>query len=316
MVISTTALAISGIVAGLSIVAGALIANGQKDKGFEIENTIDNIERGTGIKNENNTTDKPILETLTDDTIKIEKPKEEQTTTPTIDNTSTLSANERMELSKGNIIENYLINTPNVYDDGLKIGIGSNPPIPNIETKTDEKVTVNTVNWDTLVGEEKSPNEDDNNKKEEEKDQPGYIPNPGDNTDENLEEEVPYGPTVEEQWELWKQIREEQWAREDAIRKETQEREDTAYQRAIADMRKAGINPNLIGINPAESGGGITQASMPDMGMVTNQMNIDLKELQQIIDNNFKGDENEKDRLQSTLTSIISMIGMMLIFKK
>ena len=63
-------------------------------------------------------------------------------------------------------------------------------------------------------------------------------------------------------WIKWaEEDRNLRWEREDAIRAETQAREDSAYQRAVADMRKAGINPNLMNVQPASSGGGITQAS-------------------------------------------------------
>lgn len=57
------------------------------------------------------------------------------------------------------------------------------------------------------------------------------------------------------------QMLDKYWEREDTIRKEIQEREDTAYQRAISDMRKSGINPNLVGINPSNSSGGLTNAT-------------------------------------------------------
>lgn len=68
------------------------------------------------------------------------------------------------------------------------------------------------------------------------------------------------------------QQREEQWAREDAIRKETQAREDNAWQRAVADMEKAGVNPNLVNAGPASSGGGITTASGLDYSLASSAL--------------------------------------------
>lgn len=298
----------TAVVLALTIVGGVLLKNsqdeGEREQAEKIIEEGKNIAKEQGVANTDNVMPNEKENTWINDSKNLVNgltgQKEEVT------------ANDRMTISKGNIIDN-LTNTPQFNDDSLKIGIGSNPPVPNIEYKTDERVTTNTNNWDTLVGEDESTNKDENNK-EDEDDQPVYIPNPEDKTEENLEEEIP--KTVEDEWEKWYKLREEQWAREDAIRKETQEREDTAYQRAIADMKKAGINPNIFGVQPAESGGGITQASMPDMSAITNQMNIDLKELQQLIDQNFQGDENTKDRLLQTFTSILSMIGMIVAFKK
>lgn len=78
---------------------------------------------------------------------------------------------------------------------------------------------------------------------------------------------------------------------------------------------KSGINPNLVGAQPAESNGGITQATGIDTSALTSQMNIDLEEMQQIIDNAFKGNENEKDRFVEVLGKIISYIGLLKLTK-
>ena len=98
-----------------------------------------------------------------------------------------------------------------------------------------------------------------------------------------------------------------QWDREDAIRKETQEREDSAYQRAVADMRKAGINPNLVGVNPANSGGGITTATGVDYTTWATDFNAKAALLEQEIENAFKGDQAEKERISGLISDIIGM---------
>lgn len=103
---------------------------------------------------------------------------------------------------------------------------------------------------------------------------------------------------------------EELWAREDAIRKETQEREDTAYQRAVEDMRKAGINPNLVGVSPAGSGGGITQAT--GQNLISTEMSGAIQEAIAQINNTVKTDEKQKDRI----SDIIRTLAMYFILKK
>lgn len=100
------------------------------------------------------------------------------------------------------------------------------------------------------------------------------------------------------------------WEREDAIRKETQDREDTAYQRAVKDMLKAGINPNLINVQPASAGGGITNASrIEETGSA--QINMLTQEIVQAISNNVKIEENQKSRLSEIIRSVVTA----LIFK-
>ncbi len=100
------------------------------------------------------------------------------------------------------------------------------------------------------------------------------------------------------------------WAREDEIRKETQAREDTAYQRAVEDMRKAGINPNLVGINPAASGGGITQAG--GQSTINTELNNIVETTLNKINNEVKMDEGQKNRTSDILRTLV----MALLLKK
>lgn len=93
------------------------------------------------------------------------------------------------------------------------------------------------------------------------------------------------------------------WAREDEIRKEIQAREDTAYQRAVEDMRKAGINPNLVGINPASSGGGIIQAS--GQSTINTELNNIVEETLNKINNEVKMNEGQKDRTSDILRTLV-----------
>lgn len=102
---------------------------------------------------------------------------------------------------------------------------------------------------------------------------------------------------------------EEAYRREDEIRKETQEREDTAYQRAVEDMKKAGINPNIFaGASAAASGGGITNASRKDFTKEMSKYEATIELLLTIINNEFKGSENEKDRIAKTIQTGLGLI--------
>lgn len=115
--------------------------------------------------------------------------------------------------------------------------------------------------------------------------------------------------------------RDARWAREDAIRKETQAREDTAYQRAVDDMIKAGINPNLVGVNPASSGGGITSVegmnytpmqieAQKEMSALSRDLEEFLTIFEKETDIEFKGNENEKDRFLDAAGKVLSAFMM------
>lgn len=107
----------------------------------------------------------------------------------------------------------------------------------------------------------------------------------------------------------------ELWEREDEIRKHVEEREDSAYQRAVADMKKAGINPELLGVNPASSGGGITSASRLDNSLLNTDLSGAYSELIAQLNNNVKVDENQKDRILSIVNNFVDLAGRILMFK-
>lgn len=132
------------------------------------------------------------------------------------------------------------------------------------------------------------------------------IPSIQDKTDENVEQSI-LGSDYNTVLQFIKDQQKEQWAREDSIRKETQEREDTAYQRAVDDMQKAGINPNLMNVNPAESGGGISNATGMDYSMWQSEVNKQVALLEEIMQEEFKEDENTKDRFSSIFGSLLSL---------
>ena len=109
----------------------------------------------------------------------------------------------------------------------------------------------------------------------------------------------------EEQKDITATDLEELWKREDTIRKETQEREDSAYQRAVQDMLKAGINPNLIGVSPASAGGGITNASAKNYNAEIAKYQVLANYITQAIANEFTADENTKNRVINTVNGTI-----------
>ena len=138
----------------------------------------------------------------------------------------------------------------------------------------------------------------------------GMLPSIQDETNRNIEQNINFEDILKKQEELMKQ----QWEREDQIRKETQKREDNALQRAVADARKAGINPNLINLQPAASGGGITQASGLNYSLYQGELEKYLTEWENLVNNELKLEEGQKDRLTDTINQIISLVGMYFIF--
>lgn len=135
------------------------------------------------------------------------------------------------------------------------------------------------------------------------------VPSIEDETNTNVETEVPLSST--EDWiKLIQDAQKAQWERDDAKQAHIEEREDTAYQRAVEDMRKAGINPNLMNVTPAESGGGFTASQGMDFSPVTTQMNNEIKEILDEIEKSFQGGQNEKDRIKDMITSLGQMAMM------
>lgn len=132
-----------------------------------------------------------------------------------------------------------------------------------------------------------------------------------DETNTNIESAISPGFDMQSMYDFILAQQQRQWDREDSIRAETQAREDNAYQRAVEDMKKAGINPNLVGVNPAASGGGITNATGLDYSPWTAEVNKNLALLEQEIQNGFQGDENAKDRFTKGLTSILQLFAFM-----
>lgn len=136
-----------------------------------------------------------------------------------------------------------------------------------------------------------------------------------DKTSENIESKIENSIDYEKIFAWQEEQQKKLWEREDKIRKEVQDREDNAYQRAVDDMRKAGINPNLINVQPAESGGGITQATGMNMELFKAEISKYLGILETELNNSFKGQENTKDRITDTFTTIMQLFSMYMMFQ-
>lgn len=116
-----------------------------------------------------------------------------------------------------------------------------------------------------------------------------------------------------DEWKQWyASEREKAWEREDAIRKETQEREDNAWQRAIDDMRAAGINPNLVNASAAQAGGGITTATMGDSNPLVSALTTNGDILEKMLEQAFEGDENSKNRVMELITQIVGSVAQLM----
>lgn len=123
-----------------------------------------------------------------------------------------------------------------------------------------------------------------------------------DETMNNLENPIDYRQqAIEDQERLWK--------REDEIREHIEAREDSAWQRAVEDMKKAGVNPNLVDAGPAQSGGGISSASGMDYTMQQEEYDRETQKIIQAIANEFQMNENQKDRLTDLLDRLLGAGG-------
>lgn len=216
-------------------------------------------------------------------------------------------------------------NQPLTQEEILK-GIQQNPFYQRAQEHKEfaENIYNDAINKEGLWAENASITQPNNpQENEEEEKQPIVIPPSGENnsmiqdsTNNNIETNIG-GLSAVDEWKKWaEEQRNALWAREDQIRKETQEREDNAWQRAVADMRKAGVNPNLVNAGPAASGGGITSATQMDMSTITNQMDIDAEKIQQLIDHAFEGKENEKQQFMDIFGDLLQTIVFSMVMRK
>lgn len=145
--------------------------------------------------------------------------------------------------------------------------------------------------------------------------QTGVKPLIKDETDKNLEYGINANEIIQKGFDNAKKLQEEQWAREDEIRKHVEEREDSAWTRSVRDMINAGINPNLVNASPAASGGGITNATGMDYTLYEKEFDKNLELLMQEIEQNFKGEQADKDRVLKLIQSIITVGGLLAVKK-
>lgn len=215
----------------------------------------------------------------------------------------------RAAQGKTSTIENALQSAINAGKDvGGIVGGVINPPTTEDTTPITDNKTPTTENTTPIT----------DNKESDLKESPlitesGDLENKQEETIENQESKDFDITKYYEDWQ--KKI----WKREDNIRKETQAREDSAYSRAVADMRKAGINPNLVGINPANSGGGIvtagnvmgnkTSAQSAEIEKMKSLLNDDLQKYITDANNLVKSGVATEQNLMNLLNNIISVAG-------
>ena len=116
--------------------------------------------------------------------------------------------------------------------------------------------------------------------------------------------------SLEDSMKLAEEQQKREWEREDQIRRETQEREDTAVQRWVEDVRKAGINPNLFSGTGAASGGGITSATGLNTSKYEAQAERLLTEWETMVEQEFKREENKKDRFNNIMKRLLNLAGL------
>lgn len=132
------------------------------------------------------------------------------------------------------------------------------------------------------------------------------------NEKEQALNEYTYGKdtSLEDAMKWAEEQQQKEWQRENDLMYQTWEREDTAVQRWAEDVRKAGINPNLFSGTGAASGGGITSATGLNTSKYEAQAEKLLTEWETMVDQEFKREENKKDRFNNIMKSLLNLAGL------
>ena len=187
-------------------------------------------------------------------------------------------------------------------------------PLPNTEKgefeKLDEEGRTPMPSLGITADPGINPTQPENNNEEKKEEQ---IGNPIiDSTEENVENSISAYDNIERYMKLFQEEQDKYIALQEKWRKEDQERADNAFSRAIKDMYRSGIDPNQIGnITPAEVGG---QVQQPFNGITTGlqtALSKEMEVLQTMIEQSFKGDENEKDRFTDIINKVISAVAIL-----
>lgn len=196
----------------------------------------------------------------------------------------------------------------NIVED-VKDEIGHNKSNYAYETKTEESAT-EKVEESQLGNQEPQEPQD-----EEEK--PTPIPPIGteneikDETNTNIEQSIGNFADIEQ----LKALRNEQWAREDELTRQLWKREDTAWQRTVADMQKAGVNPNLVGASATSTSQPIQTSTGIDYSAYIKELDKQIELLKQELDQDYKKDENWKDRIWGLIENITGLAGSYFVYK-
>lgn len=178
--------------------------------------------------------------------------------------------------------------------------------------------TLNTSNKEAIGIAKGQVNSAEKPEEDEKKGNTGEQINPVSPEEQLPEDNIEYSVNAVDlnEWKNWyKETQQAAWEREDQIRKETQAREDSAYQRSVADMLAAGINPNLMNVQPANSGGGITTATSGDTTALNAALTHYGDMLEKMLDQAFQGDQKELDRFNDIFGKMLSGIVAVLLTK-
>ena len=136
----------------------------------------------------------------------------------------------------------------------------------------------------------------------------GIQDSTGTNEEYKVGETQTVAPSSGDNWQKYvEQV--EEWRQQDF------EREDNKFQRQVKDMRAAGINPNLaLGALGGSTASGTSITAPPNTELEA-ELNEKLALMEQYIDQEFKADENQKDRLTDLIGGIVKIFLAKKLFK-
>lgn len=194
--------------------------------------------------------------------------------------------------------------------DEVKDNTGNEKVESTAEEKESDPLRYNYYNQ---VKEENLGNQEPQEPQDEEK--PTLIPpienGIKDETNTNIEQSIGNFAEIEQ----LKALRNEQWAREDELTKKLWEREDTAWQRTVADMQKAGVNPNLVGASATSTSQPVQSSTGIDYSAYIKELDKQIELLKQELEQDFDKGENWKDRIFSSIEQIMGTFGYLMLAK-